>query len=813
MSQQAKPFGLSVKAVVLNPEKQCLAIRRSRQCKTDPGLWDLPGGKCDPGESMEAALRREVTEETGLEVRLTHVAGSAQWEMPEVMVALLLLEAECDGGEVRLSDEHDEYQWVKPEQLNELTFPESFREVLRDYVKSAKTRHAPPPLGADAYRAQIEQYRRKQPRYKELAETLIRVLQKATGQLGIYAIVQARAKAVASVAEKIQRPGKDYVDPMREMTDLCGARVIAHTLSEVAAVCRFIEEHFQIYWKDSGDKLEDLAAMEFGYLSQHYIVSFRPGVFPTDEVPESLLGEQLQAEIQVRTILQHAWAAISHELSYKNRFKLPRLWQREFARLAAALEEADRDFERISAGLQQYASSYGAYYSDERLRQEIDRHAIILEVDPRNADIAHELAKMAMSLEDWPRAVEVLGPFTDGGSAPLLRDLGISLCKLHRKQPSREKFREGQKLIERATELDPTNVDAFASLAGTWRTRAAAETDPEGKKKCHKQAKRLYRQAYEIDPGDPYPLGNYVEYEAADHPKLDIGSMFRPSLQAASKRCLAQIEVGVNMPWAWFDLGKFQLLLGEPHDALGYYARGIDNSTAPFFLDSALGSFATLENVRDRLPGFDWSPTFLRLAKAIRFTEQDAAVLPPSPAAEPLRAPVVIVAGYCGEDASEAHRAALIESFGDFRGTILSGGIAAGISEVVGQVQATYPDALHTIGYVPRELPEGVELDRCYREHRSSHGTDFSPTEPLQYWADLLASDIAADQIRLVAIGGGRITADECQMALALRVPVAVIETGGSQVRHVLNELGWSDHPLCRSLPMEAGALRDFLRC
>lgn len=669
------------------------------------------------------------------------------------------------------------------------------------------------PLEKDPYRAQIEEFRQQQPQYGELAETLIGVLRKATKQLGIDAIVQARAKAITSVAEKIQRPGKNYTDPMRQMTDLCGARVITHTLSEVEAVCRFIEEHFQIFWEDSGDKLEGLADEEFGYLSRHYIVSFRPGVFPTDLVPESLVERQLKAEIQVRTILQHAWAAIHHELGYKNRFQLPRRWRREFARLAAALEEADRDIERISAGLQEYASSYGAYYSEEQLRNEIERHALVLEADPRNAGIAHDLAKMAMSLQDWSRAVEVLLPFADVGSAPVLCDLGVSLCKLHRQDPQGPEFREGQQMLERATEFAPGNVDAWASLAGTWRTRAGAESDEEEKRKCHQQAKQLYRKAYEIDPGDPYPLGNYIEYEVADHPELDLSSMFRPSLQAASRRCRLQIEVGMNMPWAYFDLGKFQLLLRNPHEALGYYAKGVDNSASAAPLDSALASFATLQNAKGSLPGFDWAPTFLRLAKAIRFGQQDADVLPPSADAAPLKAPVVIVAGYCGKEASAADRSALTEAFKGFRGTILSGGTAAGMSAVVGELQAIYSDTLHTVGYVPRELPENVELDRRYREHRRSQGIDFSPLEPLQYWADVLAAHLSAEQIRLVAIGGGQITADECQMALALGVPVAVIETGGSEVGHVLDELGWSNHPRCRGLPMEAAALREFLGC
>ena len=191
-----------------------------------------------------------------------------------------------------------------------------------------------------------------------MARGLTAVLEQATADLGLHCIIQAQAKTISSFAEKILRPGKQYADPHHELTDLCGARVIAHTLSGVAAVCRFVEDHFVVSWPDSGDKLESLAASEFGYLSRHYIVAFKPDVFPEEVVLAGLIEKGLKAEVQVRTILQHAWADIHHELGYKNRFALPRRWQRGFARLAAVLEEADREFETISLGLKEYASSY-----------------------------------------------------------------------------------------------------------------------------------------------------------------------------------------------------------------------------------------------------------------------------------------------------------------------------------------------------------------------------------------------------------------------------------------------------------------------
>ena len=198
--------------------------------------------------------------------------------------------------------------------------------------------------------------------------------------------------------------------------------------------------------------------------------------------------------------------------------------------------------------------------------------------------------------------------------------------------------------------------------------------------------------------------------------------------------------------------------------------------------------------------------------RAIRFEGGKESLPPPTPHVPPLRAPVVIIAGYCDRPAPPQHEAALLEAFRGFRGTIISGGTAAGIVETVGLLQATYPDALATVGYVPQQLPRSVRLDCRYGEHRRSSGVKFSPLEPLQYWADLTASGIAPQEVRLLAVGGGKITAFECQMALAFGAPVAVVELPGAEAAGFLREFGWMEHRHYRQIEMTAAALRAFVQ-
>ena len=98
------------------------------------------------------------------------------------------------------------------------------------------------------------------------------------------ALIEARAKSVASFAEKILRKRKAYMhpkgtlpaDPWLRMTDLCGGRVIAQTSDQVRAVCQFIEEAFAIDWSNSEDVSQRLRPTEFGYRSVHYIVLIDP---------------------------------------------------------------------------------------------------------------------------------------------------------------------------------------------------------------------------------------------------------------------------------------------------------------------------------------------------------------------------------------------------------------------------------------------------------------------------------------------------------------------------------------------------------
>ena len=95
-----------------------------------------------------------------------------------------------------------------------------------------------------------------------------------------------------------------------------------------------------IDWENSSDKRVLIKEDAFGYLSLHYICSLPFG----DKWPDEICGKKF--EIQIRTILQHAWSVIQHDIGYKSDFGVPREIRRQFARLAGLLELADDEFVR-----------------------------------------------------------------------------------------------------------------------------------------------------------------------------------------------------------------------------------------------------------------------------------------------------------------------------------------------------------------------------------------------------------------------------------------------------------------------------------
>lgn len=181
----------------------------------------------------------------------------------------------------------------------------------------------------------IARYRTERPRYERFTNEVSELLRKLLSHENVNATVETRTKEVDSFAGKITRPGKNYVDPLSEVTDLAGLRIIVDSLTDVERVAQLLRSEFAIDATRSINKADALDPDRFGYLSQHFIVSLSPTRRAL--VEWSGLGE-LCAEIQLRTALQHAWSVIQHPLDYKSTIDVPKPLRRRLFRLSALFE-------------------------------------------------------------------------------------------------------------------------------------------------------------------------------------------------------------------------------------------------------------------------------------------------------------------------------------------------------------------------------------------------------------------------------------------------------------------------------------------
>ncbi|HEX9745138.1 MAG TPA: NUDIX domain-containing protein [bacterium] len=107
-----KPYGISVKVLLTNPEGKMLLLRRSVISTWNPGKYDLPGGKVEFGERFEEGLKREVEEETGLDIILDGFVGAVEDETDNFRVIHVIMAADSEIKEIKLSEEHDKYVWA-----------------------------------------------------------------------------------------------------------------------------------------------------------------------------------------------------------------------------------------------------------------------------------------------------------------------------------------------------------------------------------------------------------------------------------------------------------------------------------------------------------------------------------------------------------------------------------------------------------------------------------------------------------------------------------------------------------------------------
>ena len=186
----------------------------------------------------------------------------------------------------------------------------------------------------------MDEYRQQLPLMQEAIVKIYNTLRKTFDDAGIIlAALEYRVKSEDSLAGKLELKGAKY-HSLADITDIIGLRVITFYTDDVDKVASAIDRLFTVDWDNSVDKRKVHEIDSFGYLSLHYICSME--------------GFPYRFEIQMRTILQHAWANMNHDTGYKSGVEIPKRYYRNMNRLAGMLELIDDEFSKIRIELNDY---------------------------------------------------------------------------------------------------------------------------------------------------------------------------------------------------------------------------------------------------------------------------------------------------------------------------------------------------------------------------------------------------------------------------------------------------------------------------
>ncbi|WP_035907470.1 GTP pyrophosphokinase [Knoellia subterranea] len=228
------------------------------------------------------------------------------------------------------------------------------------------SRRASRPEAAPGLQDAVQRYAQRQPELREVTDQFVTMVQALLDDAGInYVSVTGRAKSVASFAGKAAQTrdgGPVYTDPLSQITDQIGVRVVTYLQGDVTAVADLLAGEFSVL--DDRDLGQETAQQgRFGYSSRHLLVTLDDEA--SDPAYAHLRGRS--ASVQVRTILQHAWAEFEHDVRYKGSVPaedVPDL-DRRFTLAAGLLELADREFTAIRDRLQAGAAGQGSAAADD----------------------------------------------------------------------------------------------------------------------------------------------------------------------------------------------------------------------------------------------------------------------------------------------------------------------------------------------------------------------------------------------------------------------------------------------------------------
>ena len=264
----------------------------------------------------------------------------------------------------------------------------------------------------------LEEYRAAKPVLEQMQAKIPARVRALLDEAGIVvASIESRIKDERSLAGKLELKGMKYAS-LGDITDVFGMRIITFYTDDVDKVASAVDRLFDVDWENSVDKRKLLEVDSFGYLSLHYIC--KDSEFP------------YRFEVQMRTILQHAWANMNHDTGYKSGVEVPVEYRRNMNRLAGMLELVDEQFSRIRSEINDYRRQVQSLVASGRLEEvtlDGDSYRSFLNLGPfdnlnRRIASVNQAEIQEVSLLPFLSVFKALGFKTLGDVADLIRKYG-----------------------------------------------------------------------------------------------------------------------------------------------------------------------------------------------------------------------------------------------------------------------------------------------------------------------------------------------------------------------------------------------------
>lgn len=252
-------------------------------------------------------------------------------------------------------------------------------------------------------------YKDVRPKYEKLASEIQDIIKNELAVIKLAPVsLTHRAKTVDSFTEKIER--KHYTNPLSQITDLAGVRVVCTYEPELAKVAKVIETNFVV--KESIDKALELGVDRMGYNGKAFVVTLG-GEYKGGRYKGIT---NLNCEIQVRTVLQDAWATINHQLVYKNEETTPERLRRDLNNVASLLEVAQGVFDSVKQKREIYVGEIQEKKDDRHafLAQPLDFDTVIAYTRWKfpECDVSEKLTQILLkdiNLEKYPTLEQLDG--------------------------------------------------------------------------------------------------------------------------------------------------------------------------------------------------------------------------------------------------------------------------------------------------------------------------------------------------------------------------------------------------------------------